>query len=163
MGHKTRITIETMRLHHLDAVRAIERQCFTTPWSYHAFHSELTANDAAHYEVAKIDQTIVGYVGMWVVIDEGHITNLAVDPSYQRQGIGRRLMESVTAWAKRRGVIRMTLEVRASNHKAQLLYETMGYISVGFRLGYYIDNKEDAIIMWKELSDHDKDRPSTGN
>ena len=99
--------------------------------------------------MAKTATKVVGYVGMWVILDEGHITNLAVDPAYRRKGIGRALLEHLITEGKKRGVRFLTLEVRSSNLVAQQLYRKLGFYEAGVRPGYYQDNQEDAIIMWK--------------
>src|SRR5690606_3384626 len=99
----------------LGEVMKIEKLCFTTPWSKHAFLSELLDNDRAYYLVAKVDDRPVGYIGVWLIAGEGHITNVAVHPDYRRQGIGMRLLLAVEELALARGQRRMTLEVRVSN------------------------------------------------
>lgn len=146
------IQIEPMRVRDLDAVLAIERTSFPTPWSRYAYLSELLENDRAYYIVARTsDRKVAGYTGMWLILDEGHITTIAVHPLYRGRGVGRQLLEAAEAIARERGALRITLEVRVSNIIAQSLYEKTGYVNVGIRPGYYRDNNEDAIIMWKEL------------
>jgi ribosomal-protein-alanine N-acetyltransferase len=146
------IQIEPMRVRDLDAVLAIERASFPTPWSRYAYLSELLENDRAYYVVAKThDRRVAGYIGMWLVIDEGHITTIAVHPLHRGRGVGRQLLEAAEAIARERGALRITLEVRVSNAVAHSLYQKMGYVDAGIRPGYYRDNNEDAIIMWKEL------------
>jgi ribosomal-protein-alanine N-acetyltransferase len=135
---------------HLDGVLAIENVSFPTPWSRTAFAHELLHNDFAYYIVALEGKKVVGYAGMWRILDEGHITTLAVHPDYRRQNIGAALLNELLREGKRRGCTRMTLEVRPSNHAAQELYAKMGFVSHGRRPGYYSDTKEDAIIMWKD-------------
>jgi len=135
----------------IPGVQVVERACFTIPWSRGIFISELTKNDNAFYLVAEAEGKIVGYAGVWIILDEGHITNIAVHPDYQRQGIGRALIDGLTAFAVSHGVEQMTLEVRVSNLVAQSLYEKLGYKFSGVRKGYYQDTKEDAYIMWKDL------------
>ena len=160
------IEIRPMTLDDLHDVRAIERLSFATPWSYQAFYNELTTNDNAYYLAAHSGGTLVGYVGLWLILDEGHITNIAVRPEYRSQGIGKQLLHAITAWAQSKGVLRMTLEVRVSNTRAQALYEGLGYRPAGIRKKYYIHNNEDAIIMWKDLTKDEQgaeDRPSSGN
>ncbi len=141
-----------MRLRDLPEILKIEKLSFTTPWSRQAFISELLDNDRAYYLVAKYDEHPVGYIGIWLVAGEGHITNVAVHPDYRQQGIGRRLMLSIEELARARDTRRTTLEVRKSNLVAQHLYVELGYASAGIRPGYYRDNNEDAIIMWKDLA-----------
>ncbi|HHW12804.1 MAG TPA: ribosomal protein S18-alanine N-acetyltransferase [Firmicutes bacterium] len=141
--------VKPMTLDDLPEVLAIEEQCFPVPWSRSAFLYELLENERAYYCVAKTATKVVGYVGMWVILDEGHITNLAVDPAYRRKGIGRALLEHLITEGKKRGVRFLTLEVRSSNLVAQQLYRKLGFYEAGVRPGYYQDNQEDAIIMWK--------------
>ena len=140
-----------MRLRDLPDILKIEKLSFTTPWSRQAFLSELLDNDRAYYLVAKQGERAIGYIGIWLVAGEGHITNVAVLPEFRRQGIGRKLMQSIEELAFARETARMTLEVRKSNFVAQNLYISLGFASAGIRPGYYRDNNEDAIIMWKDL------------
>jgi len=144
------VQILRMQPSDLDEVLAIERVSFPTPWSRGAFMAELFDSSRSCYLVAKLNGRVVGYIGVWLILDEAHITNIAVHPCYRRRGIGRKLLRSMMRVAASRGAKRMTLEVRASNIGAQRLYEQLGFTSVGVRRGYYHDNNEDAIIMWKE-------------
>ncbi len=139
-----------MRTDDISQVIEIERQSFPSPWSRLAYLSEISENDKAVYIVAKRGERVIGYTGMWLVFDEAHITTLAVDPGERRKGVGRMLLRKLTEIAKSRGISRMTLEVRKSNHQAYLLYRSEGFVPVGIRPGYYRDNNEDAIIMWKD-------------
>ncbi len=142
--------IELMRIEDLEAVLEIEEASFPTPWSRNSFLYELTENQRAIYLVAKNEfNKVVGYIGMWVVFDEGHITNLAAHPLYRRQGVGRILLNELVAVARRNGVQYLTLEVRRSNLSAQDLYQKIGFVHMGVRRKYYLDNREDALIMWK--------------
>lgn len=144
------IKIAPMTLKDLDRVLEIESRSYGNPWSRRAFVSELTDNTYAHYYVAKLDDLIVGYVGMWVILEEAHITNIAVDPDYRRMGIGQHMLETMFEKAREFGATRMTLEVRVSNVTAQNLYKKLGFAERGIRKGYYTDTNEDAIIMWKD-------------
>lgn len=142
--------IELMRIEDLEAVLEIEEASFPTPWSRNSFLYELTENQRAIYLVAKNEfNKVVGYIGVWVVFDEGHITNLAAHPLYRRQGVGRTLLNELVAVARRNGVQYLTLEVRRSNLSAQDLYQKIGFVHMGVRRKYYLDNREDALIMWK--------------
>lgn len=143
-------TIEMMDIKDLDEVIEVERQCFTTPWSRYSFICELKDNQFSHYIVAKHMDKIVGYAGMWVIIDEAHVTNVGVLPEYRGEGVGEFLMRSLIAVAKERGANMMTLEVRKSNYVAQNLYSKLGFEPIGIRRGYYMDDREDAVIMLKE-------------
>jgi ribosomal-protein-alanine N-acetyltransferase len=144
------IEIEPMTLQHLDRVLEIEALSYSTPWSKRAFVSEVADNSYAHYYVARKDGIIVGYVGMWVILEEAHITNIAVAPDYRRLGIGQAMLEAMFSKAREKGATRMTLEVRVSNLGAQALYRKLGFADRGIRKGYYTDSNEDAIIMWKD-------------
>lgn len=143
------LQIKPMRLEDLEAVMEIEEKCFILPWSKLSFLHELLDNERAYYYVAVRDQQILGYIGMWIVLDEGHITNLAVHPSYRRQGVGRALLKNLAFEGKKMGLNYLTLEVRISNLPAQILYKEVGFVEAGVRPGYYQDNREDALIMWK--------------
>lgn len=145
------IVIDPMRVRDLGDIMRIEKLSFTTPWSKQAFLSEMLDNDRAYYLVAKVNDRPVGYIGVWLIAGEGHITNVAVHPDFRGKGIGERLMRAIEDLVKKRGATRMTLEVRVSNDVAQRLYRKLGYIAAGIRRRYYRDNDEDAIIMWKEI------------
>jgi len=141
--------IRPMREGDLDQVLEIEALSFPIPWSRYAFASELKENAFAYYLVCQDGEQVVGYAGMWVILDEAHITNVAVHPDHRRRGVGQMLMLALEEAALARGATRITLEVRVSNTAAQQLYEMLGYRRTGVRRAYYTDNKEDALIMWK--------------
>lgn len=145
------IIIQPMKMSDLKQVLAIENMSFPAPWSRQAFVSELNYNRAAVYLVARQDHQVIGYAGMWVVVDEAHITNIAVHPAWRRLGVGKRLMDRLVDIALDNGCRAITLEVRKSNLAAQNLYAQYGFAPRGLRRGYYSDNGEDAIIMVKEL------------
>ncbi len=132
------------------AVEKVEKACFNMPWSRESFWRE-ASNDKAYYLLA-IDndnaEKVVGYVGVWILLNEGQITNVAVMPEYRDKGIGRQMLERIIEICKKKDATAITLEVRPSNHKAIHLYESLGFKSVGRRRGYYEDNGEDAQIMW---------------
>ncbi|AKX94999.1 ribosomal protein S18-alanine N-acetyltransferase [Neomoorella thermoacetica] len=136
---------------YLNGVLAIERVSFPTPWTRHSFQNEIYNNDFAYYYVALDGQKVIGYAGMWIILDEAHITNVAVHPDYRGRRLGEVLLRVLMQEAVYLGADRMTLEVRVSNHSAQRLYERLGFVRAGVRRGYYNDNREDAIIMWKHL------------
>jgi len=141
--------LREMTVDDLADVHEVERLSFPTPWSTNAFLRELTENIYADYIVAAVRGRVIGYAGMWVVIDEAHVTNIAVHPEFRGRGIGERLLCELFVRAKARGARRMTLEVRPSNEVARHLYEKHGFVARGLRKGYYSDTGEDAIIMWK--------------
>ncbi len=144
------IYVTTMEPEHLDQVMTIEEKCFTSPWGPNTFLREITENPYALYLVAVERENVVGYCGTWFVLDEAHITNLAVDPRLQRRGVAKLLLHHLFALARTRGVRRATLEVRHSNMSARRLYSSLGFTEAGIRPGYYSDNNEDAVIMWLE-------------
>jgi ribosomal-protein-alanine N-acetyltransferase len=146
-----KIDIVNMTLAHIDDVMIIEELSFALPWSRKSFTDELTANRFAMYFCAVEDGRVCGYAGMWKVFDEGHITNIAVHPEYRNKGIGRLLVEYLDTAAMNSGIERLTLEVRKSNHVARSLYEKVGFEACGERKGYYSDNGENAVIMWKDV------------
>ncbi|HEX5824883.1 MAG TPA: ribosomal protein S18-alanine N-acetyltransferase [Candidatus Limnocylindrales bacterium] len=145
-----KLLIEPMRLEDLDAVQQIEQASFSTPWPSNAYRSELLTNRLASYLVARIDGRIVGYGGMWLMVDEAHITTFAVHPGWRRQRIGERLLVAFLDLALDRRAREATLEVRLSNLAARRLYEKYGFRPVGLRPRYYSDNNEDALIMTTE-------------
>ena len=142
-----RVVIGPMRLDDLPAIHAIEQASFTSPWPPHAYQSELESNRLAHYLVARVGDTVAGYGGMWLMVDEAHITTFAVHPAWRRQKIGERLLVAFLDIAMDRGAHEATLEVRLSNLPARKLYEKYGFRPVGLRPRYYSDDNEDALIM----------------
>ncbi|MDA8096774.1 MAG: ribosomal-protein-alanine N-acetyltransferase [Desulforudis sp.] len=144
------IKITDMTERHIKEVVQIEKVSFPTPWPRQTFEFEILYNELAEYLVALDGRKVVGYGGMWMVLNEAHITNLAVHPQYRGIGIGRMLMLSLMQRAVSLDADRMTLEVRPSNGPARDLYHSLGFMECGLRKGYYQDNNEDAIIMWRE-------------
>jgi ribosomal-protein-alanine N-acetyltransferase len=145
-----KLTIEAMRLDDLDVVQAIERASFSSPWPPNAYRSELETNRLASYLVVRVAGEIVAYGGMWLMVDEAHITTFAVHPAWRRQRIGERLLLAFLELAVVRGAHEATLEVRLSNLAARRLYEKYGFRPVGLRPRYYSDDNEDALIMTTE-------------
>jgi ribosomal-protein-alanine N-acetyltransferase len=143
------VHIHNMTRNDIAEVLEIEKLSFATPWSEEAFNSEVERNLSARYVVAKQDGRVVGYGGMWIIIDEGHITNVAIHPDFRGMGIGRLVVDALVRIAKRERVRAMTLEVRKTNTTAQRLYREFDFEPAGIRPGYYGDNGEDAVIMWK--------------
>ena len=130
------------------AVVDIDRASNGAPWSEASFLREIS-NPDAHYYVATDANGITGFAGFWTLIDEAHITTIAVNPEARGKGIGRAMMERILADAKAFGMSCATLEVRISNEKAIKLYESLGFVHSGVRKNYYPDNREDAVIMWR--------------
>ena len=166
--------VEPMELEHLDQVRRIERACFPTPWPRNAYRREIEKNERARYLVVRTTseaaptptrrqfpmslfslgrpeaRDVVGYCGVWVMLDEAHITTIAVDPDYRRLGLGQLLIIQMARIALQAQATRMTLEVRMSNEGAQKLYRKYGFSDGGVRPRYYSDDFEDALIMRSE-------------
>ncbi|MBR1729288.1 MAG: ribosomal protein S18-alanine N-acetyltransferase [Selenomonadaceae bacterium] len=128
-------------------IAAIEEMTFAMPWSRNDFWKE-AINDNAIYVVGVLDNKVIAYGGVWVSFEEAQVTNIAVHPDYRSQGIGTKLFSRLIEEIKKRGVTALTLEVRPSNEAALKLYEKFNLKSVGRRKGYYLDNGEDALIMW---------------
>ena len=149
------VTISPMRRRHLRGVLRIEQQVYPRPWSLGLFMSELGYRSSRVYVVARLGTTVVGYGGLMLVTDDGHVTTLAVDPAWHRHGLGTRLLHTLAAAAIDRGAKNLTLEVRAANHGAQALYQAFGFAPAGIRKGYYVETNEDAIIMWANDVDSD--------
>ena len=139
--------IRRMTLDDLDAVAAIEAATFPTPWSRDSFRQELERNVAARYLVAEMDGQVIGYAGAWIILDESHITNIAIEESRRGLGYGRALTTALMQYLSNLGAAYATLEVRRSNLRAQNLYKSLGFVELGVRKRYYEDNREDALIM----------------
>ncbi|SDH22491.1 [SSU ribosomal protein S18P]-alanine acetyltransferase [Aneurinibacillus thermoaerophilus] len=146
--------IRRMEMKDLDDIEEVEQLSFPTPWSRESFINELKNNVFARYFVIEKDKRVIGYGGMWLVLDEAHITNIAIHPDYRGLRLGERLMRRLMGLAIRSGAASMTLEVRKSNEVAQRLYRKLGFVEEGVRPGYYTDNGEDAIIMWATLKEN---------
>ncbi|WP_226647577.1 ribosomal protein S18-alanine N-acetyltransferase [Mesobacillus subterraneus] len=145
------ITFRHMTVDDLDEVMEVEVNSFTIPWSREAFFNELTKNQFAQYLIVEVDQKVVGYCGVWIIVDEAHITNIALLPEYRGLKLGEALMAKVMELAREMDAMRMTLEVRVSNVRAQNLYRKFGFEEGAIRKQYYTDNMEDALVMWVNL------------
>ena len=141
------VVIEPMRADDIPAVHDIERASFSAPWPTYAFRQELESNRLARYVVAREGDHVVGYGGLWLMVDEAHITTFAVAPASRRQGVGERMLLELLRISESVGAAVATLEVRVSNLPARRLYEKYGFRPVGVRPRYYTDNNEDALIM----------------
>lgn len=144
------LRIEPMTVEDLDAVQRIERASFSSPWPPDAYRSEIEGNRLATYLVARFGDHVVGYGGMWLMVDEAHITTFAIHPGWRRRRIGERLLLAFLDMAVDRAAHEVTLEVRLSNLAARRLYEKYGFRPVGLRPRYYSDDGEDALIMTTE-------------
>ena len=143
--------IRLMQAKDLAQVTAIERRSFPTPWDKALYQKEIEENQFAHYYVIETDEMIVGFCGMWIVLDDAQITNIAVDPDHRQSGYGSMLFQYVLNEAMLKGARTLSLEVRTSNVAAQTLYEKFHLQKAGTRRNYYTDNNEDAIVMWVTL------------
>lgn len=142
------MNIRPMQHSDLGRITDLEKQCFTTPWSKQLFEDELAREDTCRWLVLELEGSIAGYMGWWRVMDEAHITNLAVDALKRKRGLGRILVKAVLQQALEQGCSKATLEVRLSNQPAVSLYRSFGFTEAAIRPGYYSDNGEDALLMW---------------
>lgn len=147
------IEIRAMTLADVSDVYRIETLSFRTPWSRRSLEDEVN-NRLAHYLVALTDEKVVGYCGMWVLFEECHITNIAVDPSFRKSGIGKALLVAAMEVGTAFGASSMTLEVRETNRIAQEMYRKLDFQRQGFRKRYYQDTGEGAILLWNTDLDH---------
>lgn len=150
------ISLRKMEERDIDRVLEIEKKSFSSPWPRKSFEFEINSNLMARYIIVERAGYILGYIGLWFMVDESHVVSIAVDPKYRGNGIGGMLMSAGVVESIAAGMNAMTLEVRKSNMAAKKLYEKLGFNSVGIRPKYYEDNKEDAIIMWKYFKDVEK-------
>lgn len=155
---KTKIRIVPMKRRHLRQVLAIENEVISTPWSKGLFLGELNLKDRSYW-VAKTRGKVLGYGGLMMSLEDGHITTLTVGPTWRRKKIATALLLRLAKEAIKHGACNLTLEVRVSNKAAQSLYYQFGFAPAGIRPNYYSGNKEDALIMWAE----DVDEPSYQN
>ncbi len=145
------IGVRRMLMDDVESVFQIETLSFKTPWTKEAFENEVGKNQLAVYFVVTLNEVVVGYAGMWTIVDELHVTNVAVTPEHRGKGLSNKLMETLFDFATENKFASMTLEVRTTNTVAIKLYEKYGFKGLGIRKGYYQDTNEDALIMWKEF------------
>ncbi len=150
--------LRPMTVNDIAAVHAIEAAASSQPWTVGMFHDEVRQSDARSYTVAVFDGHVVGFVGLMLVLNEAHITNIAVDPSQRNARLGTRLLLHTTRGAIARGCQSLTLEVRVSNAAARTMYARFGFAPAGVRKAYYADNNEDALVLWA----HDIDTAAYG-
>jgi ribosomal-protein-alanine N-acetyltransferase len=157
------LELRKLELRDLNAIEEIERVSYPTPWSRSMFAGELAKPSSLSLGAFDGEtDTLVGYLVISRYVDAWHVMNVAVAPAHRRQGIAKALLDrlfEVTASDERRGY---TLEVRVSNEGAIKLYEAMGFVARGVRRGYYTDNREDALIMWKDPVGVSTDQAETG-
>lgn len=145
------LVIRKMTVEDVEQVLEVERATFATPWTTDVFYQEIVDNQHAHYFVIELDRIVIGYVGMWIVLDEAQITNIAVMPSFRGRKLGGKLFQYAIQRAMMVGVSSLSLEVRQSNIVAQRMYRKFGLVPGGIRKNYYTDNQEDAVVMWVKL------------
>ena len=146
------VIIRKMEIDDIPQVVEVEKSSFPTPWSTDIFYQEIIENQFSHYYVMEYGEKIIGYVGMWIVIDDAQITTIAISPEYRRKKLGEKLFGFSLQTALAMGAKILSLEVRVSNIPAQKLYRKFGLMPGGIRKNYYTDNGEDAIVMWVNLS-----------
>ncbi|MBT9174741.1 MAG: Ribosomal-protein-alanine acetyltransferase [candidate division WS2 bacterium] len=144
------IEIKPMTVEVLNEVLEIEKQSYPNPWSYYSFYSEITSNKISYYVTSNYEGKIIGYAGMWVIIDEGHITNIAVASHWRRRGVGEKLLRHLIATCEKCNVKTITLEVREKNEPALSLYQKYGFEVKGVRKNHYPETAESSLIMWLE-------------
>lgn len=149
-GSDNTITIRPMVQTDIPNILEMETLCFSVPWTRNMFLEELE-NEQARYLVGLCDGQVAGYAGYWAILDEGHITNVAVHPHMQRRGIAKALLHELMQMAGAEGIHSLTLEVRKGNVAAIALYEHFGFQTAGVRKKYYEDNGEDALILWADV------------
>jgi ribosomal-protein-alanine N-acetyltransferase len=160
---EAKLVFRLMKVEDIPDILIIEREAFTMPWTEEAFRNELTHNHFAKYMVMELAGHIIGYAGMWAIVDEAHVTNIALLEAYRGRKWGDRLLEELMKTASYVGMKAITLEVRVSNEVAQNLYRKKGFRSAGTRKGYYSDNREDALVMWADLPDYEEHRNMEGS
>lgn len=148
-----KINIRLMEEQDIPAILQVEHASFSIPWTEDAFFNELQENKFAVYLVIEVEEKVVGYVGTWIIIDEAHITNIAILPDYRGKRLGEKLLSEMIKTAIQLGAKTMTLEVRISNEVAKQLYRKFGFKDGGIRKRYYTDNQEDALIMWVNFNE----------
>ncbi len=151
MIEQEKAIIRFMTRDDIEGVMEVERDAFPTPWDPAIFHNEISSNQFAHYLVYEYSERIIGYCGIWLVMDEAQITNIAIHSDFRGRGLGEELLRFAIAFLGQFGVAKLSLEVRVSNHVAQQLYRKLGFQEGGIRKNYYADNGEDALVMWVGL------------
>ncbi|ANU16220.1 ribosomal-protein-alanine N-acetyltransferase [Planococcus maritimus] len=147
------VKFRKMTIQDVNAVYEIEKQSFTLAWTKEAFEQEMLKNEFAYYVLGETAEGVIGYCGMWLVMDEAHITNIAISPQQRGNKYGEALMREAMDQARAQGAKLMTLEARVSNIAALNLYKKLGFQNGGIRKGYYTDNQEDAIVMWVNFNE----------
>src|SRR5699024_3018810 len=143
--------IQEMTGNDIDAVLELDLKCFSAPWNREIYEKEVNENDFAHYFIIKTDEKVIGYVGLWLVLEDAQVTNIAMAREYGCYGIGKQLFGCALQYLLKQGAKLLSLEVRKSNEVAQNLYKKFGLKKGGVRKNYYPDNGEDAFVMWVKL------------
>ncbi|RJP16156.1 MAG: ribosomal-protein-alanine N-acetyltransferase [Candidatus Abyssobacteria bacterium SURF_5] len=149
MAKVGKLSFHTLSIKHLDEVLEIEKVSFRTPWTKYAFIHEIQFEKSV-FKVLKLNGRIIGYGGFWHILDEAHISNIAIHPEYRGQGFGKMLLLHLLEEALQKGASKATLEVRRSNVIAQKMYSRFGFKIISVRKNYYTDEQEDALIMWND-------------
>lgn len=144
-------TVRTMTMADIEAIYDLECRSFSMPWSLESLKKEIE-NQLAYYVVVEEESNIVGYGGLWGILGEGEVTNIAVDTDYRGKGYGQLIMDGLLEHSNKQGFERITLEVRSSNEVAKKLYLKNGFHQIAVRKNYYQKPTEDAIIMAYEVS-----------
>ncbi|MEP7215477.1 MAG: ribosomal protein S18-alanine N-acetyltransferase [Anaerolineaceae bacterium] len=148
--HGGRFSLRPMEPRDVASVLAVERSAFDTGWPATAFQNELTQNKMARYIVLEDGGEVIGFGGLWLMLDEAHVVTVAVRPERRRSGLGSLIVHGLLLVAQAQGMDVATLECRSSNLAARALYSRYGFYEVGLRHKYYADNQEDAVIMTTE-------------
>jgi ribosomal-protein-alanine N-acetyltransferase len=148
-----KIVIREMTVQDVPQVAEVENACFTNPWTIDIYYQELNENRYAKYFVVEWEEKIIGYAGVWLVIDEAQITNIAIHPDFRGKKLGEKLFQHVLLTVIQLGAKQLSLEVRQSNLVAQKMYYKFGLVPGGIRKNYYTDNQEDAIVMWVKFNE----------
>ena len=151
LPNKAQISILKLNISHLEDIHALEVASFSLPWSKQAYRAELAENPLAHYYGCFSGAKLIAFVGLWQIVDEGHICNVAVHPDWRGHGVGELLLRHLVAMCHSWGNRSITLEVRESNVPALALYQKLGFYQVGHRPHYYADNGEAALLLWLDL------------
>ena len=146
------IVFDRLRPEYLDSLSDLEKVCFTVPWSKKLFENDIS-NPMAYYVLAVLNNKVIGYCGLYKVLDEADITNIAVHPDFRGRGLAQMMLDNIFEHCKQNGILKTTLEVRESNINAIKLYEKKGFMVVGERKNYYSDNHETAILMTKQTEE----------
>lgn len=147
-----KLVIRKMEETDIEPILEVEAASFPDPWSKDILYQEIVKNSFAHYYVMLMGEKYIGYVGLWIVMDDAQITNIAILPAYRGRKLGEKLFDFAVKQAIQLGVRRLSLEVRVSNIAAQRMYQKFGLVPGGIRKNYYKNNQEDAIVMWVNLS-----------